>query len=355
MTLTEVRPERAQPEHEAPPGGRTREPAPAVRPPGPPRGPAPAPGPNFGGRRVAFAAAATVLLAASVSWATGVGARSAAPVADARAVAASVNSPAATPTSGSTEAPSPQPSSAPPQPSADPLSPAAAQPSPAPSSAAPSPTESPSASAEPSAAPSPAATPLTTGPPEVDGKKVVYLTFDDGPDPRWTPAILDALAAHNVRATFFVIGRKVEEHPDLAKRIVAEGHSLQNHTWSHPNLTELSRSDATDELARTNDVIKSVAGVAPKCLRPPEGATNEKVQELAGKAGQTAMLWSVDTKDWSNKSTDAIASIVGGSLQPGAVILMHDGGGDRSATVAALPAVLQSIANAGLAGAPLCA
>jgi peptidoglycan/xylan/chitin deacetylase (PgdA/CDA1 family) len=353
MTLTEARPERAEPG--APQGSRTRKAISAGRPPGPPRGSALAPSPNWAARRVAGAAAATVLLTTSASWATGVGSRSVAPVTDAGAVAASVDLPPATPTIAPSDAPIPQPSGSAPQPSANPSTAAAEQPSATPSSAAPSPTESPSASAEPSAAPSPAATPLTTGPPEVDGKKVVYLTFDDGPDPRWTPAILDALAAHKVQATFFVLGRKVEEHPDLAQRIVAEGHSLQNHTWSHPDLTELSRRDATDEVARTNEAIKSVAGVAPKCLRPPEGATDEKVQEVAGKAGQTAMLWSVDTKDWSNKSTEAITSIVGGGLQPGAVILMHDGGGDRSATVAALPAVLQAIANAGLSGAPLCA
>jgi peptidoglycan-N-acetylglucosamine deacetylase len=189
----------------------------------------------------------------------------------------------------------------------------------------------------------------------VGGKKAVYLTFDDGPDPRWTPAILDALAKHNVRATFFVVGSQVEAHPELARRIVAEGHSLQNHTWSHPDMTTLGRSDAIDQVTRSSNAIKKVAGTAPKCLRPPEGATNSAVQEIAGATGQAQVLWSVDTEDWRNKSTEKITSTVTDGLQPGAVILMHDGGGDRSATVAALPAVLQGMADAGISGAPLCA
>ena len=234
----------------------------------------------------------------------------------------------------------------------------AQSPSPSPSESAAKPTPeaspSPSESAEPEAAPSDPAAPITTGPPEVDGKQTVYLTFDDGPDPRWTPAILDALAQHGVRATFFVVGSQVEAHPDLAKRIVAEGHSLQNHTWSHPNMTELGRSDAMAEVSHTTDVIKNVAGQAPTCLRPPEGATNSAVQEVAGANGQSQVLWSIDTEDWRNKSTEKIMSIAAEGLQPGAVILMHDGGGARSATVAALPAVLQKMTEAGLAGAALC-
>jgi peptidoglycan/xylan/chitin deacetylase (PgdA/CDA1 family) len=365
MTLTEVRPSATAPGATR---GGTRESDPAARTPGPPGAQQPAGTRNWLGRRIAFAAAGTVLVTASISWATGFGSRPTEPVARSQPVTASVNPPPTTPTPTPSDEPTPQTSGSPvPQPSTTPDTSTAApqeepsapgegsSPTESPSASAESPTESPSASADPNTAPSPGATPVTTGPPEVNGKKVVYLTFDDGPDPRWTPAVLDALAAHKIRATFFVVGRKVEDHPDLAKRIVAEGHSLQNHTWSHSDLTELPRRDAMEEVARTNEVIKNVTGAAPKCLRPPKGATDSGVQEVAGEAGQASVLWSLDTKDWSNKSTEKITSIVAGGLQPGAIILLHDGGGDRSATVAALPAVLEAIAKAGLSGAPLCA
>jgi peptidoglycan-N-acetylglucosamine deacetylase len=175
----------------------------------------------------------------------------------------------------------------------------------------------------------------------------VALTFDDGPDPRFTGAILDLLRDHGVVASFFCTGMNAAAHPDLVARIAAEGHPIGNHTWSHPYLPELGRDEVLRQVDTTNAALARVTGQVPVLARPPYGArTPDVLQWLAGQ-GLTTVLWDVDPCDWASPGRDAIADGVAAGVRPGSVVLMHDGGGDRWQTVAALPAVLAGLLGQG--------
>jgi peptidoglycan/xylan/chitin deacetylase (PgdA/CDA1 family) len=161
--------------------------------------------------------------------------------------------------------------------------------------------------------------------------KVIYLTFDDGPQPVYTPKVLSVLAKYRAKATFFVLGREVAAHPDLVAQTRRAGHRIGNHTWDHPMLTKLSATRLRQEIA---------SGVRSKCFRPPFRDTNAAVAAVAAQYGQRQVLWDVDTKDWSKPGTDRIEQALLRGARPGAIILMHDGGGNRSETVAALDRAL---------------
>lgn len=130
---------------------------------------------------------------------------------------------------------------------------------------------------------------------------VVALTFDDGPSPE-TEAILDALKLHNLRATFFLVGWNVEAYPEIARRIVREGHHVGNHTYSHPDLTMLTAEEVDQELGSTNDIIERVTGVRPRFVRPPYGSTNAAVRAVMVANGLTEVIWSQDSWDWAGAS-----------------------------------------------------
>lgn len=181
----------------------------------------------------------------------------------------------------------------------------------------------------------------------------VALTFDDGPDPAWTPQVLDVLDRYGVKGTFFVTGVQVQRHPDLARAIVARGHSIANHTWSHPDLTRLSNSAVADQLVATSNIIRSTTGYVVSCARPPYAEVNSRVDQLIADHGMRPAMWSVDTEDWRRRGT---GSIIGraGAAGPDAVVLMHDGGGDRSQTIAALPRVIESLQSRGLVLTRVC-
>ena len=182
----------------------------------------------------------------------------------------------------------------------------------------------------------------------------VALTFDDGPDPTWTPHVLDVLARHGVRATFFMLGQEVAAHPDLARRVAAEGHVVANHTWSHPHLTGLRPDQFSAEIDRTTTLLESVTGIPVTCVRPPGGAIDAGVRDQLASRGLAPVGWNVDSRDWSRPGAGAVTNLVLAGLQPGAVILMHDGGGDRSQTVTALTAILDAIDRRDLQIAPVC-
>ncbi|MFI9363750.1 polysaccharide deacetylase family protein [Kitasatospora sp. NPDC053057] len=186
------------------------------------------------------------------------------------------------------------------------------------------------------------------------GGKVVYLTFDDGPSPAYTPRILSILNRYGVHATFFEIGENVAAHPALTAQVARQGHSVQNHSWSHPDLRRLSASSFNSQVGDTDRVIRAQTGHAPKCLRPPYGAVNGTVRSRAAALGKQVVLWSVDPADWSRPGTGAIQSRVLRNVRPGSVILLHDGGGDRSQTVAALPTILSTLKARGYGFATLC-
>lgn len=177
--------------------------------------------------------------------------------------------------------------------------------------------------------------------PVLAGERVVALTFDDGPDRRTTPQVLDILARYNAKATFFLIGSNIAGNEDLLQRALAEGHELGNHTWNHPKLTALSTDQVAWQLAATTEAIVAATGVPPKTFRPPYGATNYLV---TGSTELYQMLWTVDTLDWQNHSTAGIMANIEANLHPGAVILMHD---IHQTTVDALPTVMDYLVSQG--------
>ncbi|WP_343036659.1 polysaccharide deacetylase family protein [Flexivirga aerilata] len=178
----------------------------------------------------------------------------------------------------------------------------------------------------------------------------MQLTFDDGPDPRWTPQILEILSENNATATFFNIGQSAAHYPDLVRQIRAQGSQVANHTWDHPSLPSLGTAAITRELDRTD----AAQGRTP-CVRPPYGATSARVRSLIEARGQRQELWDIDTRDWARPGVASIeAQLL--SATPGSTVLMHTGGGDRSQTVAALRDALPKLRAKGIAlqGIPGC-
>ncbi|MFD4656019.1 polysaccharide deacetylase family protein [Kitasatospora sp. NPDC058444] len=200
----------------------------------------------------------------------------------------------------------------------------------------------------------PAAEAEAAGAKGAKGAKVVYLTFDDGPSPAYTPKVLATLSRYGVRATFFEIGQNVAAHPSVTAQVAKQGHSVQNHSWSHPDLRRLSAAALNAQLADTDKAIRAQTGRTPNCLRPPYGAVNSTVRSKAATLGKQVVLWSVDPADWSRPGTAAISSRVLNNVRPGSVILLHDGGGDRSQTVAALPTIISTLKSRGYGFATLC-
>lgn len=183
--------------------------------------------------------------------------------------------------------------------------------------------------------------------PAPDGA-VLHLTFDDGPNGTYTPQILDLLARYDARAVFFAIGQQVSGGA-LVDRMVADGHVLANHSWSHPSLPDLSKPGFDQEIGRTQDAIEAATGTRPSCLRPPYGAMNDQTRAWASAAGLEVVLWDVDPQDWARPGVDAIVGSVVDYARPGDVILFHDGGGNRDQTVAALEQVLDQLSGRGFA------
>ncbi|MFI7303204.1 polysaccharide deacetylase family protein [Micromonospora aurantiaca] len=177
------------------------------------------------------------------------------------------------------------------------------------------------------------------------GSSRVALTFDDGPDPRWTPQVLALLAQYGVRATFCVVGENVEAHPDLVRSIVAEGHTLCNHSWNHDvNLGKRSPATIRADLLRTNDAILAAAPDARiTYYRQPGGAWTPSVMSACADLNLTPLHWSVDPSDWKAPGATTIEAMVRSQMGPGAIVLMHDAGGDRSGTVSALQQLLPEL------------
>lgn len=158
------------------------------------------------------------------------------------------------------------------------------------------------------------------------GRRSVYLTFDDGPNPCFTPQILDVLAQNRVPATFFVIGAYAAEHPDLIQRMIAEGHEVGNHTMSHPDLSKCGLGEVQREVSEANQAIMLACPQASiRYIRAPYGAWSEEVLTASEIAGLAALHWSIDPRDWSRPGTDAIVDAVLASVRPGAIVLLHDG------------------------------
>ena len=180
----------------------------------------------------------------------------------------------------------------------------------------------------------------------------IALTYDDGPNDAHTGALLEVLAKYNVRATFFMMGSRVRQSPELARQVLAAGHCIGNHTVTHPKLVWVSASQAWSELAECNTILADTLGIAPEFFRPPFGARRPGVLRVAGALGMTPVMWNVTSHDWEMPSPEALwARIEKGirrniHLGRGSNVLMHDGGHltmntDRSSTVKATELLLQ--------------
>lgn len=197
-----------------------------------------------------------------------------------------------------------------------------------------------------------AGTDVTSIQAEKGGRAPIYLTFDDGPSPAQSKRLLNVLAAHKVQATFFVLGQLAATHPDVVRMERSAGHAIGNHTWGHRDLTTLGASGIRSQLVRGGRAIKSATGVTPSCMRPPYGATNSRVRSVNRALHLKQVLWDVDTNDWRRPSVNTLVRRLMNS-RPGDVVLMHDGGGNRSRSIAAIARALPKMMKRGDRFAPV--
>jgi peptidoglycan/xylan/chitin deacetylase (PgdA/CDA1 family) len=178
----------------------------------------------------------------------------------------------------------------------------------------------------------------------------IAVTFDDGPDPNVTPAVLDILRQRGVKATFFMVGSHAEDHWELARRVVEEGHEVGNHTYSHRNLVSLGRAGTCAEFLRAQEALKAVTGVEPRLFRPPRGLYNRYILELAREHRVTVALWTRSSRDWLELRPDEMVRGLLQNVRGGDVLLFHDGGnlirttgGWRQNVVEGLPVLLDEL------------
>lgn len=180
------------------------------------------------------------------------------------------------------------------------------------------------------------------------GTPVVALTFDDGPWPGQTEAILKVLSDRNVPATFFMLGSCVDRRPAVARAVAEAGHAVGNHTYRHTRLDTTTPATAEWEIRATNWAIAQATGVRPRWLRAPGGRLGGPAAGYIASSGMASALWTVDPQDWrAGVSSSDLADAVVGAARPGAIIVLHDGGGDRSATIRALPSIIDRLRAAG--------
>jgi len=213
-------------------------------------------------------------------------------------------------------------------------------PAPAPAAATPAPDSSGSATPVPTMTP-PTGTPkITYSQCHVDGPYIA-MTFDDGPNPKNTPKLLDLLAAKHIKATFFVVGECATDYPAIMKRIVAEGHEIGNHSWDHPNFGKSSDAKIRSQVQRTNDVILAETGIKPTLLRPPYGSMTPKQRQwVHDEFGYNIILWDVDPNDWKEPGVNVVAQRIISGTRPGSIILSHD---IHAPTIEAMPMVFDAL------------
>ncbi|WP_445667926.1 polysaccharide deacetylase family protein [Paenibacillus sp. FSL H7-0756] len=174
-------------------------------------------------------------------------------------------------------------------------------------------------------------------------RKIIALTFDDVPDPRFTPQLLDVLRKYKVKATFFVVGSRAEKHPALVARMIREGHAIGNHSYNHPQFSKLSMNAFRIQIIRTENILQLLAGYKPKLIRPPYGDINEPQLKWAKSHGYKLVNWNVDSLDWRGLSKTQIKHNILSRAGRGAIILQHGGGGRGSnlqGTLQALPEII---------------
>lgn len=184
----------------------------------------------------------------------------------------------------------------------------------------------------------------------------IALTFDDGPNPTFTPQILAILKKYHVKATFFVVGREAESHPELIKMIHDQGHVVAIHSQTHPNLTKISDAQLQNEVEKPREIIINILGAeyAPKCLRYPFNASNQHVRDVIHEHGMIPVTVGRNAYDYKKPGVDKIVSNVLSTIHQQEVIVMHDGFADREQTVAALPKIIEGIQTKKLGFSTIC-
>ncbi len=177
-------------------------------------------------------------------------------------------------------------------------------------------------------------------------EKVIALTFDDGPWPQTTKQVLDILKSNNIKGTFFVVGQNLKNYPELGKEIVAQGHVIANHTWHHW-YHFFNQQAAAFEIDRTADLIYQVTGVKTTLFRPPGGMMHNGLVGYAKAQKYTVVMWSADSTDYKLPAVPKLINNVIKDSRPGGIVLMHDGGGNRSRTVQALPEIISNLRKQG--------
>jgi peptidoglycan/xylan/chitin deacetylase (PgdA/CDA1 family) len=180
----------------------------------------------------------------------------------------------------------------------------------------------------------------------------VALTFDDGPD-MYTEPILEVLRAYGAKATFFVLGSKVNLHPQTIRTAIKDGHLVENHSWDHPHLADLTTEEIDAEIVKTQQAMVATGVPAPTMFRPPFGNMDDQVRDSAKRHGLTIAEWDIDTNDWRGRRAQDIADTVISRVQPGAVVLMHDGTENLDNTLQALPKIIEGIRSKGYCTATL--
>src|SRR6266446_2612857 len=169
----------------------------------------------------------------------------------------------------------------------------------------------------------------------------IALTFDDGPSATLTPKLLDLLAAHHIKATFFVIGENVAEHPEIVARAAQEGHEIANHSWSHPNFGKMSDESVRRQLQQTDDAIKSATGTRPTLMRPPYGSiTAREKRWIHEEFGYDIILWDVDPYDWKRPGPAVVRVRILKETRPGSIVLSHD---IHPGTIEAMPSTFDEL------------
>lgn len=175
----------------------------------------------------------------------------------------------------------------------------------------------------------------------------IALTFDDGPHPRYTPQILSILEEYGIKATFFMIGENVRYYASTAEAVIAAGHEVGNHTYSHHRLRAMNDEGLRWEVEACEDAIGSVAEYRPKFIRPPEGEMSDRMREIMADLDYRIVLWDVDTMDWAHTPPAAICQNILDKIEPGGIILMHDFIGYDSPTPEALRLVIPALLERG--------
>lgn len=178
-------------------------------------------------------------------------------------------------------------------------------------------------------------------------KKAVALTFDDGPDDKYTPQIMNILDSQHIKGTFFLVGSLIEKHPGVVENLVAGGHQVAGHGWSHSNLKNLNRDQILSELDQTASSFRNVLAMEPLMFRPPYGGLSPVVMKEIAALGYTSIMWNSDSLDWYSRSADSILASTLADTKRGSIILMHSAGVNLDATLKALPEIIYTLKSQG--------